>query len=255
MGFQSMQSSSFDDHYVRHQQFFGELTPVTSYLDRRDATFWIHDGLAGQGVSFRSLNFQNMYLRHQDFRIRLSSVPIFGSDEVLNRDATFLPVAGLAGVGTSYKAFSIQGDYYLRHRDFHLWVDQNDGSETFTKDATFHVVDPLAPEPTSDMNVTHDATKGYVEINGHNWTEGAKIYVSYFNVPHRDHPVPGTPPYVEVVPGGSFYFYDDNIRCDQALDPNDPFTEVHVWCVEHPSGYFVINTAQAVNAWICPPVQ
>ncbi|MBY8850567.1 AbfB domain-containing protein, partial [Saccharothrix sp. MB29] len=52
-------------------------------------------------------------------------------------DSQFRIVAGLAGSGTvSLESANFPG-YYLRHRDFQVYVERNDGSALFRGDASF----------------------------------------------------------------------------------------------------------------------
>jgi hypothetical protein len=86
-------NQQFPDHYFRHQDFRLKLQPHTSgdTLFEQDATFalvpslrLLDDGF--HGVSFRSLNFPDHYLRHQNFHLFLAP---FSFDEVFQKDATF----------------------------------------------------------------------------------------------------------------------------------------------------------------------
>ncbi|MFM6252779.1 MAG: AbfB domain-containing protein, partial [Dolichospermum sp.] len=53
------------------------------------------------------------------------------------KDATFCPRRGLSNKGgTSYESYNFPG-YYIRHRDFELWLDKFDGSSLFRDDASF----------------------------------------------------------------------------------------------------------------------
>jgi hypothetical protein len=53
----SLESSNYPGHFARHRNYLGELTTVSSNLDRLDATWMVVPGLAGSGVSLRSRNF------------------------------------------------------------------------------------------------------------------------------------------------------------------------------------------------------
>jgi len=55
---------------------------------RLDSSFFFERGMAGSGVSFRSVNFPDRFIRHRDFRLVLD-----GSDgdlEQFREDATFI---------------------------------------------------------------------------------------------------------------------------------------------------------------------
>ena len=47
--FLSLRSRNFPDRFVRHQNFLGELSPIVSDLDRRDATFFVQELAGGDG--------------------------------------------------------------------------------------------------------------------------------------------------------------------------------------------------------------
>jgi hypothetical protein len=139
----SLQSDNFPGRYVRHQWGLGELTTVSSGLDRVDATWRIVPGLAGVGISFESRNYPGQYLRHFNFRLQLN--PSNGTWQ-FSQDATFIPRAGLDrndGTWSSFESYNLP-NHYLRHANFHLYIAPSDGSALFRKDATFSVDAPLA---------------------------------------------------------------------------------------------------------------
>ncbi|MEV7571326.1 AbfB domain-containing protein [Streptomyces tanashiensis] len=152
----SFQSFNYQDRYIRHANFLGELTPIQSDLDQSDATFYLTPGLAGEGVSFESKNFPNRYLRHQGFRIKLHEGPrgYLGSpppesDEMklMRRDATFRQVQGLASPDgwVSFESINFP-NHYIRHSEFHLFLAPIRG-ELDLKDATFAIRDGFIPDP------------------------------------------------------------------------------------------------------------
>lgn len=152
----SLQSFNFPDRFVRHQLSLGELTPIVSELDKNDATFIMDRGLADNKlISFRSRNFPTRYLRHQDFRVKLHEGPptFFGGPtppesaeiKLLRADATFALVPGLADQGlVSFRSFNFP-DRFLRHRGFHLFVEEVHDEVGF-KDATFRIVPGFIPD-------------------------------------------------------------------------------------------------------------
>ncbi|MBP2325550.1 GH43 family beta-xylosidase [Kibdelosporangium banguiense] len=79
----------------------------------------------------KSYNATDRFVRHWDFRAKLEPnvTPL--------ADSQFKPVTGLTGSGTvSLESTNFPG-YYLRHRNFELWVERNDGSTQFRNDASF----------------------------------------------------------------------------------------------------------------------
>jgi hypothetical protein len=86
----------------------------------------------------QSYNFQDRYVRHANFDVRLDAAVSPAAD------AQFRLVPGLAdSAGVSFEAASFPG-YYVRHWDYDCRLDPNDGSSVFAADATFHRVAGLA---------------------------------------------------------------------------------------------------------------
>lgn len=154
-GMQTFESSNYPGMFIRHFNFLGELTSISTDLDKQDATFKVAPTMIDIGwplpsnlVTFESANYPGYYLRHQDWRIKLQPND---NSNLFEYDATFKIVPGLyAGEpggfainGNSFESINYPG-YYLRHRDFHLWVEPNDNSEQFKKDATFIMRPPDA---------------------------------------------------------------------------------------------------------------
>jgi hypothetical protein len=153
----SLRSINFPDRFIRHRNFLGELEPILSDLDRNDGSFVESIGLALGGgsngaVSWEAVNFPNHYLRHQDFRLKLQPRPPIGSPEIglFDQDATFFILPGNAdssGHFRSFRSFNF-GTRFLRHRDFHLFIDElNLSNDLDRKDSTFEIVDGFVPRP------------------------------------------------------------------------------------------------------------
>lgn len=129
-----LQSLNYPGLFIRHRNFLGEITRITSDLDRKDASFRIVPGLANRNlISFESVNYPGYYLRHQGFRIVLSPRT---NNELFRNDATFRRVPGLANRSmASFESYNYPG-YYIRHRNFHLFLERGN-TDLFRKDATF----------------------------------------------------------------------------------------------------------------------
>jgi hypothetical protein len=136
-----MTNYNFESHnipgfFIRHFNFEGELTRQTGPIN--DFAFaWVKRG-EGQ-IAFKSVNFPDRRLRHQNFRVRLHA-PAGPNDQLFRDDSTFSVVRGLADdEGFSFRSMNFP-DRYLRHRDFHLWVEPppRGDDELFKNDATFH---------------------------------------------------------------------------------------------------------------------
>jgi hypothetical protein len=161
MPYISLQSTNFPDRFIRHQNFLGEISQIQSDLDRQDATFLIRDGARfGDVVMLRSTNFPLHVFRHQDFRLKthefnpgLIPPPELGSprpetpeERLLREDASFFLVPGLADSNlVSFRSFNFP-DRFIRHRDFHLFVESAD-SDLARRDATFRLREPFAVPP------------------------------------------------------------------------------------------------------------
>jgi Alpha-L-arabinofuranosidase B (ABFB) domain len=135
------QSFNLDDHYIRHRDFLGELAREVVGQEADYAFTLLNRGHGANGeqlVALRSVNFADRYLRHRGFRIRLEGRA--GSDDALIwPDSTFVLEPGLAAPANpnavSFRSHNY-GDRYLRHRDFHLWLDPKT-SPNLAPDATF----------------------------------------------------------------------------------------------------------------------
>lgn len=130
----SFRSVNYPTRYVRHRNFLGELSEVSSDLDRRDASFRVVPGLADpNAVSLAATNLSSHFLRHQGFRLKLQ--PSSG-DDLFKRDATFRTVPGLSDpTKTSFQSINFP-NHYIRHRGFSLYLET--GSDpVFRSDATF----------------------------------------------------------------------------------------------------------------------
>ena len=130
----SIRSYNYPHHFIRHRNFFGEITRINSSLDEKDATFKIVPGLANSRcVSFVSLNYPGYYLRYQNYRIKLHKKH---DDTLFKKDVTFKIVSGLADSScVSFESYNYPG-YFIRHRNHHLYIEKGN-TDLFRKDATF----------------------------------------------------------------------------------------------------------------------
>lgn len=150
MAWRSFQSFNFQDRFIRHRNFLGELTPVQSDLDKMDATFnleWVDE--SRNLVRLRSYNYPNSFLRHQDFRIKLH--PDNPTDSLMQADSTFILEQGLASPYgwefVSFRASNFPG-YYIRHANFHLYISSiNPNDQLGRKDSTFRITNPATMWP------------------------------------------------------------------------------------------------------------
>lgn len=85
-------------------------------------------------TSVQSVNHPDRYWHVSDGAVRLDQVSA-ESSAATRRDASFKRVKGLAD--SSCYSFVTADGSYLRHREFVLRAERNDGSDLFKKDATF----------------------------------------------------------------------------------------------------------------------
>lgn len=135
----SFKSYNYPTHYIRHRNSLGEITKISSTLDKKDATFKIVPGLADStGISFESLNYPGRYLRHQNYRIKLHPKE---NSLLFKKDATFHVRSGLADSrSVSFESYNYPG-HFLRHSSYHLYIAKGN-TDLFRKDATFTILDP-----------------------------------------------------------------------------------------------------------------
>jgi hypothetical protein len=191
----SFESANLPGHYLRHRNAEVWLDPLagSSGTFRDDATWavvtpWWRSGAdlpTGQARSFRvtTPGFTDRWLRHQDGAAR-TDVVTAASPALLKQDATFVVRTGLAdSTCYSLELRNFPGQY-LRHRDFRVYRDPNDGTPLYAQDATFCAQPPRAGV-TGDVSfaslnlpgghLRHYAELAYVATNGggHAWDNTA----------------------------------------------------------------------------------
>jgi Alpha-L-arabinofuranosidase B (ABFB) domain len=135
------QSFNFPDRYIRHHDFLGELSQEVVGREMEFAFNLVDRGHDTQGrrlVSLGSVFPEHLFLRHRDFRLRLEG-PSGTADQLFKQDSTFFLEQGLAAPNdqnaVSFRSLNFP-DRYIRHRDFHLFVEPRD-SPNLVPDATF----------------------------------------------------------------------------------------------------------------------
>ncbi|CAJ0858381.1 2984_t:CDS:2 [Entrophospora sp. SA101] len=132
----SLESSNNDGYYISHQNYLGLIRQVDPSLVP-DFIFTIVPGLSGSGISFQSTNYPGQYLRHQDYRIKLSGGD--GSD-LFKQDASFVVVPGDNG-GIRFQSVNYP-NYFIRHRaNNELWIDPKSTDDRYKKDSIYHTTD------------------------------------------------------------------------------------------------------------------
>jgi hypothetical protein len=137
-GWNRIKAYNYPDRYVRHADNAGRIDtyPFDPYQDQQ----WrIVPGLAdAAGVSFQSVNFPNMYLRHANSVLVLNTND---NSALFKADATFHRVPGFADSSwASLRSYNFP-DRYVRHAGYVLRIDPITGSSPAAdkQDATFRV--------------------------------------------------------------------------------------------------------------------
>lgn len=128
-------------HARNYRDIAGDPLNDPNRHTRLQKLYWNADGTPNFGVPvpdgvtpfrLRTYADPSRYVRHWDFRARVDVNPANLAD------SQFRQVTGLAGSGTvSLESTNFPG-YFLRHRNFEVWVERNDGSAAFRNDASFH---------------------------------------------------------------------------------------------------------------------
>ncbi|MEJ3749401.1 family 43 glycosylhydrolase [Actinomycetes bacterium KLBMP 9797] len=128
-------------HDRNYRDISGDPLNDPNRRTRLQKLYWNADGTPNFGIPvadgvtpyrFKSYNFPDRFIRHWEFRARLEA------NVTTLADSQFRIVTGLAGSGTvSLESTNFPG-YYLRHRNYELYVERSDGSTQFRNDATFY---------------------------------------------------------------------------------------------------------------------
>ena len=85
-------------------------------------------------ISLQSINFSGRFIRHRNFGVELTDI----ANEQDRIDAAFNVRPALDGTpgANSFEAIHLPG-FFLRHKDFKILLDRDDGSDLFKRDASF----------------------------------------------------------------------------------------------------------------------
>ncbi|MGW1323689.1 family 43 glycosylhydrolase [Streptomyces antibioticus] len=133
------------DILVYHDRGYREISgdPLNdpNRRTRVQKVYWKADGTPDFGIPvadgvtpqrFSSANHPDRFVRHWEFRARIEA----GVSPLA--DSQFRVVTGPAGTGTVSLESANYPGYYLRHRNFEVWLERNDGTAAFAADAAFH---------------------------------------------------------------------------------------------------------------------
>jgi hypothetical protein len=139
----------YTDRFLRHQTDLARTDVVndaSAALLKSDATFIVRRGLANSSCySFESRNLPNRFLRHADFRVRLSANE---NTDLFRLDATFCAQPGTGGVrfasanelGTNMRHFG-EAVYVASSGGAHAY----DSPSSYDQDVSWAVSNPWAP--------------------------------------------------------------------------------------------------------------
>jgi hypothetical protein len=145
-----LQSSNYPTRFVSQQNLQGEMLEIGGIVDSLEVTYRLVTGLnpqCSECVTLESVKYPGYYfsatggLTTEGYRMQiylLNSAPNADQRQQFLNAMSFRMVDGLVGAsqGVSFASQYFPG-FYIRHKDFHIWMRQNDGGETFKQDATF----------------------------------------------------------------------------------------------------------------------
>lgn len=150
----SFESVNVGGHYIRHRFSLGEISRVSSDLDRADATWIVRPALSGTAgaVSFESVNYPDHFLRHENYRIKLSRRQ---DGDLFRKDASFHQRSALNGTpgAVGFESVNFPG-HYIRHQNFELWLANKDAGNRalFPSDVSFRPKGDLRKERDIRVN-------------------------------------------------------------------------------------------------------
>ncbi|TDC85997.1 alpha-arabinofuranosidase [Micromonospora sp. KC606] len=127
-------------HDRSYKQINGDPLNDPNRRTRIQKFYWNADGTPNFGIPvadgvtpyrFRSHDLPDRFIRHWESRGRIDQ------NVTALADSQFRIVTGLAGSGTVSLESTNRPGYYVRHRNFEIWVERNDGSTLFRNDASF----------------------------------------------------------------------------------------------------------------------
>jgi len=149
----SLESSDWPGHLIRHAGFNGFISRIDVTSDavaRSDASFIVRRGRGSADCfSFESTNYPGHFLQHENFRLRL----IRAQDNTISRNGSTFCARAAQNGSTNAADISLESQdwpgFFLRHRNFEIWMDRADGSAVFRAGSTFRVGNAPAGQASS----------------------------------------------------------------------------------------------------------
>lgn len=150
--FNSFEASNFPGYFIHHSKDGAYIGPILNDEDKKFAEFAFdpspfqkeEDRKQGLLIFVKPLNAQQLYLRHLNGKLVVARSD---DSKAFFDDATFYARKGFTqkepywkgvndGWEISFESSRYPG-YYIRHSNYRLYLQKDDGSELFKKDATF----------------------------------------------------------------------------------------------------------------------
>jgi len=162
-------------------------------------------GVAGT-VSFRSVAFPTMYLRHQNYKIYLHAKD---SSDLYKSDACFFPRYNKYFTGyTAYESVNYP-NFYIRHRGFRLWLEKEEDKDLYRKDVSWKTkisqgqhVSTYADAILQSKNILNYNVG--IEHGNQGWITKKSPKLQHFSVVQGTCGVEGTVSFESVTRTGSF---------------------------------------------------
>lgn len=145
----SLSSVNYKDYFIRHSNFEGHLSQISSDLDKQDATFIVRRDLRTlwcdnfNTISLESVNYLGYFLVVQEGLINLVKIDE-NSDSSLKDIASFevFKENDIISLGSAKELWNQDGEFYIRHQDFRLKFQSKDGSNLFEQEIKFKIEAP-----------------------------------------------------------------------------------------------------------------
>ena len=155
----SLSCINYPTFFIRHYQFMGQITTITSDLDKKDATFIVRRDLRTLSedlfdtISLESVNYPGYYLTAKNGLIdliRINDLDSQDSSGLYLKDMASFEVfeteLGIFSIGSPHEDWINDGEFYIRHQDYRLKFNKKDGTDLVEKDRRFKIEVPFWTE-------------------------------------------------------------------------------------------------------------